>query len=45
MLCWLANDRNPQLEEIVLLTKAFSALLDECSSLIDLVCLTKDLKR
>jgi len=28
-----------------LLTNEFSALLDECSSLIDVVCLIKDLKR
>jgi len=48
MLCWLADDRKPQLEELVSILKLpsneFSALLDECSSLIDVVCLIKDLK-
>jgi len=48
MLCWLADDRNPQLEEIVSnfeITNKRLSLLDECSSLIDVVCLIKDLKR
>jgi len=48
MLCWLAEDRNPQLEESAILklpTNTFSQLLDECSSLIDAICLIKDLKR
>jgi len=40
MLCWLADNRNPQLEEIVSnfeITKKISALLDESSSLMDVV--------
>jgi len=45
MLCWLADDRNPHLEEIVsnveIINNEFSALLDECSSLIDIVPLLK----
>jgi len=49
MLCWIAEDRNPQLEEmstiLKLLTNEFSALLNECSSLTDVGCLIKDLKR
>jgi len=36
MLCWLADNRNPQLEEIVskfeIMNNKFSALLDQCSS-------------
>jgi len=49
-LCWLADDLNVQLEEIVsnfeiTLTNEFSALLDECPSLIDVLCLIKYLKR
>jgi len=47
MLCWLADDRNLQSEEIVSnfkITNDFSAVLDECSSLIDVVYLVKDLK-
>jgi len=47
MLCWLADDRKLQSEEIVSnfkITNDFSAVLDECSSLIDVVYLVKDLK-
>jgi len=57
MLCLQTNQepshswkhRNPQFEEIVsnlkLLTHDFSALLDECSYLIDVIWVINDLKR
>jgi len=44
MLCWLADDRNPHLQETASnfeITNEFSALLDEYSSLIDVVGLLK----
>jgi len=45
MLCWLADDRNPQLDIFTnfKITNEFSVLLDKCSSLIDAVWLIKDL--